>query len=645
MVVYEAARFCRAGGTYWPPAADGALQPYSNSSYFRVRDMTTGAVLGNVQGSQCFAYGSMVVDPVLQRAWVFGSERDLCKNPGLGGCSQNCSACKPYWQGRSSVGNGVRAWWSDDLATWHTAAAPAVMFPDYPFNTDVTPVVNKSLLTRADGGRAIVDIAALRPADLANAEPLNFVMVSENGRVVTHSHPDRNLSTGWSFFGSCGRTDTDGVGEDAVAAGTTPSTACAHPPCDQPDCGFGACPAVHYGEEDGFFYVISGGREISLARTRDLTTWEHAPPLVTYDRSEDLKLSPYMNAAAQAEGAAPATPEHAAAAKQMRTVLAHPECWESFVNDADMCCGGPLTAPGAPTDKAFVLYSPSSQGRPALKNCSTSLAHMATDFNGVATADVSLTKLLSSRFKAKIAGPGDAGESQTDGAHTLGEATAPKAPAAAVASQHRQRGHTTYSGAEVDVEDFGAKADGKTECSAAFTAALRNVSTRGGGIVHARSHGVYVVNPIELQNDTVLQIAAGTFVNATHNCPGKDFPTFMLPRPAQCGGTGSTKAYPPCGTVLFAANVHNFSVRGGGSLDGGGKVFDAPPYKHPKGALLQFWMSSHVRKRVLYTRRHCWGCTIITPFDRGAGHRTSVLLGIALCCRIHADVRNHADAY
>ena len=411
MVVYEAARFCKADDTYWPPSAAGALQPYSNSSYFRIRDMTTGAVLGNVQGSQCFAYGSLVVDPVLQRAWVFGSERDLCAGKNK---TQN-SACKPYWQWRSSAGDGIRAWWSDDLATWHTAAAPALMFPDYPFNTDVTPVANKSLLRGA-----IFDDASLRPADVANAEPLNFVMVSENGRIATHSSPDRNLSSGWRFFGKCGRAD--------VAVGAKPP-ACKNPPCHRPGCGFGPCPAVHYGEEDGFFYVISGGSEIALARTRDLTTWEHAPPLVTYDRSQDAKLSPYMNIAAQAKGEAPATLEHKAAAKRLRAIVSHPQCWESFVNDADMCCGGPLTAPGAPTDKAFVLYSPSSQGAPALKNCSTSLAHMATDFNGVATADVSLTKLLASRFtKRAKAKTGDAAVTATAWQTVAPAAAAPNDP-------------------------------------------------------------------------------------------------------------------------------------------------------------------------------------------------------------------------
>ena len=38
MMVYEAARFCGAEKTYWPPSdREGALQPYSNHSYFRVR--------------------------------------------------------------------------------------------------------------------------------------------------------------------------------------------------------------------------------------------------------------------------------------------------------------------------------------------------------------------------------------------------------------------------------------------------------------------------------------------------------------------------------------------------------------------------------------------------------------------------------
>ena len=71
------------------------------------------------------------------------------------------------------------------------------------------------------------------------------------------------------------------------------------------------------------------------------------------------------------------------------------------MNDSDMCCGGPLTAPGAPQDKAWVLFSPSSQGKPPRENCSAITPALAdTNFNGIASANTSLTKLLASRFKA-----------------------------------------------------------------------------------------------------------------------------------------------------------------------------------------------------------------------------------------------------
>ena len=375
MMVYEAARFCRDNGTYWPPAPEtGALQPYSLHSFFRIRDLLTGEVVGNVQGSECFAYGSAVVDPVLQRAWVFGSERDLCGGKN----KDNSSACAPYWQGRTARGNGVRAWWSDDLTTWHTAETPALLFPSYPFNTDVTPVVHKSLVTRNDGRRAIVDSASLDSDTIAGAVPLDFLMVSESGRVAAHAGPGRSLSVGWVHLAN----ETHGAKR-----------------------GFGACPAVHYGEEDGFFYVISGGTEIALARTRDLEIWEHAPAMLvetpppgSAEQKANVKVSPFLALAAQAQAQGPG----AAAAATLRSDLAHPECWEGYVNDADMCCGGPLTAPGAPTDRAYVLFSPSSQGKAPDRNCSTITPKLATtNFNGIASANTSLTELLASRFPGR----------------------------------------------------------------------------------------------------------------------------------------------------------------------------------------------------------------------------------------------------
>jgi hypothetical protein len=326
MKVFESARFCTENNTYWPPnEKTGMLVPFSNHSYFRIRDLATGAVVSNVQGSQSFAYGSAVVDPVTRKAWVFGSPRDLChhaKDPP-----------NP---------NFVQAWWSDDLVTWHTATGPALSLPAYPFNMDVTPVVNVTL----------------------NGTSINFVMVLENGRIAVHTAADRNLSKGWVVHHSKSK-------------------------------GFGECPAVHYGEEDGYFYVISGGRTIALARTKNLNDWVKAKDLVAADADLDSKVSPFLDMEAQVNGKTPGSDQKAAA--NLRNVLANPYCWEFNVNDADFCCGSKETAPGAPLNKSYVLYSPSSQGAKALDNC-TALGLRSTDFNGIAMADVSLTQLLSSRF-------------------------------------------------------------------------------------------------------------------------------------------------------------------------------------------------------------------------------------------------------
>ena len=164
--------------------------------------MDSGAIVGNVQGSERFAYGSAVVDPVLQRAWVFGSVMDIC--------NRSWSKHVP-----TRIRNGVRAWWSDDLVDWHTSTAAAIEFPSYPFNTDVTAVANKTVINGQGG--AVLGVTASVTGDQA----LNFVLVSEHGKVAVHDAADRNLSRGWRF-----------VEQKKHSA-------------------FGACPAVHYGENDG----------------------------------------------------------------------------------------------------------------------------------------------------------------------------------------------------------------------------------------------------------------------------------------------------------------------------------------------------------------------------------------------------------
>jgi hypothetical protein len=337
MMVYESARFCGAISTYWPPdATTTKLTPYSNHSYFRIRNLETGAVVGNVQGSEKFAYGSAVVDPVTRRAWVFGSYRDLCrKDPNP-----------------PADTNFVRAWWSDDLVTWHTTKEPTLRLSSPPLNTDVTPVVN---------------FVSSKGSPLPNGT-VDFVMIMDHGRAFYHATGDRNLSAGWQPINT-----------------SVPM-------------GYGACPSVHYAEEDGFFYMISGGHLIALVRTRDFLTWESGNAhFIKADADQDTRVSPFMGIQGQVNGSVPGSDKSASAS--LRSTLAHPYCWEYDVNDADFCCGGPKTSPGAPQDKAFLFYSPSSQGKPARSNCSSVKPKMAsTNFNAIATADVSLAELLQSQF-------------------------------------------------------------------------------------------------------------------------------------------------------------------------------------------------------------------------------------------------------
>jgi hypothetical protein len=215
-------------------------------------------------------------------------------------------------------------------------------------------------------------------------------MIMDHGRAFYHATGDRNLSKGWQAINT-----------------TVPM-------------GFGACPSVHYAEEDGFFYMIFGGRIIALVRTRDFVQWETGEhnfikadadqvgccclllPLSccsvdTRSCYQDAQISPFMGLLDQANGSVPSSDQNASAS--LRSTLNHPYCWEFDVNDADFCCGGPKTSPGAPQDKAYVFYSPSSQGNPVRSNCSFVKPKMtSTNFNAIATTNVSLWQLLQSRF-------------------------------------------------------------------------------------------------------------------------------------------------------------------------------------------------------------------------------------------------------
>jgi hypothetical protein len=337
MMVFESVRYCGGGGgTEYPP---GSASSFSNASFFRVRRMRDGAVVGNVGGSAGHAYGSATVDPQSGRAWVFGSHCDLCARP------------------RVHADNAIRAWWSDDLVAWRTTAPgapPTANASSFPFNTRLTPVDRPIPgLSGAPGG--VVD----------------YVMAFDYGRLAVHRSPPSSaappidLSTGWQV-----------LEEDGYIG------------------GFGAAPALHWSEDDGYFYVMSGGHVISLARSANLSSpWQRAAPrlFVAPRPAEDVAVSPFLGLAAQLRAHDP----HGT----LSSDLAHGACWDHNSNDADFCCGGRRTGGGAPLNRAWVFYSPSSQGKGPDANCSkVEPALSATAFNAVASANVSLNELLASYF-------------------------------------------------------------------------------------------------------------------------------------------------------------------------------------------------------------------------------------------------------
>ena len=128
------------------------------------------------------------------------------------------------------------------------------------------------------------------------------------------------------------------------------------------------------------------------------------------------------------------------------------------------------------------------------------------------------------------------------------------------------RNHRAAATLEVDVEDFGAKADNETLSSLGINAALRNVSARGGGVVHARAKGTYRVARIEMKSHTQLRIGSDTTLYASDRA--KDWTNRTVEVPPKCGGAGIIQNATR-GGVFFAVRESNFSISGG-TVNGGG---------------------------------------------------------------------------
>ncbi|MBQ0080998.1 MAG: right-handed parallel beta-helix repeat-containing protein [Alistipes sp.] len=120
-------------------------------------------------------------------------------------------------------------------------------------------------------------------------------------------------------------------------------------------------------------------------------------------------------------------------------------------------------------------------------------------------------------------------------------------------------------GKDVNIKNFGAKADGKTKNTAAIQKAIDTVSKAGGGRVTI-SGGIYLTAPIKLQSGVELFIDADATLLASPDL--EDYPERKdvvhcsndLPRFRNVA-------------LIYADEAHNIAISGRGTIDCNGHLF------------------------------------------------------------------------
>ncbi len=117
-----------------------------------------------------------------------------------------------------------------------------------------------------------------------------------------------------------------------------------------------------------------------------------------------------------------------------------------------------------------------------------------------------------------------------------------------------------FPATSVNIAQFGAVPDGKTECTEAFAAAIKELSSKGGGHVIV-PRGVWKTGPIELKSNIDLHLAKGATILFSENKElyvQKDKPR-----------DGSVK----CNALLRASKCENIGITGKGVIDGQGFIW------------------------------------------------------------------------
>ena len=292
---------------------------FKGHSYARVRRLMDGVVLVNITSTIGYGFISAFPDYKHDRVWLFGTNHDRGGKGPEGGY-------------RCTASQAVTAWWTlsgDDLTMWDTAC------------TDATSADN-----------VVVSYVASPPSTLPQHA---YVMSNEcPGWALSNGTAEGNLTTGWL--------------ESPAGTGKGP-------------CGG---PSVRWAPEPGhasrgYYYRITGGHTVELARSRDLQDpWQSV--MMISPTNADANVSKFAG--------------FPAVASELGWDLNHqyPRSWDFNSNDADVCCMDPSVKEG------YVVWGASTQGgapRPPVPRNQTCA-------NVVGTSTMPLPEMLDAFFSTPL---------------------------------------------------------------------------------------------------------------------------------------------------------------------------------------------------------------------------------------------------
>jgi len=141
-----------------------------------------------------------------------------------------------------------------------------------------------------------------------------------------------------------------------------------------------------------------------------------------------------------------------------------------------------------------------------------------------------------------------------------------------------------------DARAYGAKGDGTTDDTAAIQAAIAAAAGTGGSVL--LGGGNFLSGTITLASDMTLFVDPSAVLLGSTN---------VAAYPAQTPATGNTQLSNTQRALIYAPNVTNVTIDGGGVIDGQGDAFSGVENTRP--LILWAVLAQHVTVRNLYVRK------------------------------------------